>query len=123
MYSLYLNYPFISKGLAVSFLSAAAVEEGLKFLVLYFVVYRLREFNEPMDAIVYGVCASLGFEALENIYYVSNASTLDVNPIRMLIERSIYPLAAHGIFGVIMGYFFMKYDLVHKLNKLSLILF
>ena len=72
---LYLNYYFISKGLAASFLSAAVVEEGLKFLVLYFVVYRLREFNEPMDAIVYGVCASLGFAALENIYYVLNAST------------------------------------------------
>ena len=52
---LYLNYSFISRSLAESFLSAAVVEEGLKFLVLYFVVYRLREFNEPMDAIVYGV--------------------------------------------------------------------
>ena len=120
LYNLYLNYSFISKGLAESFLSSAVVEEGLKFLVLYFVVYRLREFNEPTDAIVYGVCASLGFAAMENIYYVSNASTLDVNPIRMLIERSIYPLAAHGIFGVIMGYFFMKYAFVHKLNNLFL---
>ena len=110
----YVNYPIISEGLAASFLSAAVVEEGLKFLVLYFVVYRLSEFNEPMDAIVYGVCASLGFAALENIYYVWNASALDVNPIRMLIERSVFPLAAHGIFGVFMGYFFMRYVFVHK---------
>ena len=117
---LYLNYPFISEGLATSFLSAAVVEEGLKFLVLYFVVYRLSEFNEPMDAIVYGVCASLGFAALENIYYVWNASALDVNPIRMLIERSVFPLAAHGIFGVFMGYFFMRYVFVHKSKSLFL---
>ena len=117
---LYLNYYFISKGLAGSFLSAAVVEEGLKFVVLYFVVYKLREFNEPMDAIVYGVCASLGFAAMENIYYVWNASTWGVNVITMLIERSIYPLAAHGIFGVMMGYFFMKYAFVHKPKSLFL---
>jgi len=120
LYDLYSNYSFISESFAASFLSAAVVEEGLKFLILYFVVYRLREFNEPMDAIVYGVCASLGFAALENIYYVSNASTWDVNPIRMLIERSIYPLAAHGICGVMMGYFFMKHVFFHKSKSLFL---
>ena len=118
--NLYLNYSFISRDLAVSFLSAAPVEEGLKFLVLYFIVYRLREFNEPMDAIVYGVCASLGFAALENIYYVWNASAWDVNVIRMLIERSVFPLAAHGIFGVMMGYFFMRYAFLHKSKSLFL---
>jgi len=107
---LYLNYYFISKALAVSFLSAAVVEEGLKFLVLYFVVYRLSEFNEPMDAIVYGVCASLGFAALENIYFVLNSET----PITMFIVRSLLPLAAHGICGVMMGYFFMRYAFMHK---------
>jgi len=120
LYDLYLNYPFINEGLATSFLSAAVVEEGLKFLVLYFIVYRLREFNEPMDAIVYGVCASLGFAALENIYYVWNASAWDVNVIRMLIERSVFPLAAHGIFGVMMGYFFMRYAFLHKSKSLFL---
>ena len=114
--NLYLNYSFISRGLALSFLSAAVVEEGLKFLVLYFIVYRLREFNEPMDAIVYGVCVSLGFAALENIYYVLT----DLDPIKVLIFRSLFPLAAHGVFGTIMGYFFMKYAFVHKSNNLFL---
>ena len=114
--NLYLNYSFISRDLAVSFLSAAAVEEGLKFLVLYFIVYRLREFNEPMDAIVYGICASLGFAALENIYFVLNAEA----PIKMFIVRSLFPLAAHGIFGTFMGYFFMKYAFVHKSKNLFL---
>ena len=30
----------------------------------------MREFNEPLDGVVYGVCASLGFATLENLYYV-----------------------------------------------------
>ena len=116
---LYLNYYFISKGLAASFLSAAAVEEGLKFLVLYLVVYRLREFNEPMDAIVYGVCASLGFATLENIFYIFY-SDFGIEPIYLSILRGFTTIPAHAIFGVMMGYFFMRYAFIHKSKSLFL---
>ena len=116
LYDFYLNYSFISKGLAESFLSAAVVEEGLKFLILFFVVYRLREFNEPMDAIVYGVCASLGFAMLENIYYVYY---LDLGePIYVALTRMFITIPAHGIFGAMMGYFFMRYVFIHKSKSL-----
>ena len=30
----------------------------------------MKDFNEPVDGIVYGVSVSLGFATLENIYYV-----------------------------------------------------
>ena len=70
LYEAYKNYYLINKSLSESFLSAAAIEEGLKFLILYFVVYKMNEFNEPMDGIVYGTCVSLGFAALENYHYV-----------------------------------------------------
>ena len=59
-----------SEGLISSFLTAAPVEEGLKLSVLYFFVYKMKDFNEPIDGIVYGVTVSLGFATLENIYYV-----------------------------------------------------
>ena len=116
---LYLNYYFISEGLAASFLSAAVVEEGLKFLVLYFVVYRLREFNEPLDAIVYGVCESLGFATLENIFYIFY-SDFGIEPIYLSILRGFTTIPAHAIFGVMMGYFFMKYAFTHKSKSLFL---
>ena len=116
---LYFNYYFISEGLAASFLSAAVVEEGLKFLVLYFVVYRLREFNEPMDAIVYGVCASLGFATLENIFYIFY-SDFGIEPIYLSILRGFTTIPAHAIFGVMMGYFFMRYAFIHKSKSLFL---
>ena len=112
----YANYPFISESLVSSFLSAAVVEEGLKFAVLYFVVYRLREFNEPMDAMVYGVCVSLGFAASENIFYVYY---LDIGePIYVAIFRMFMAIPAHGIFGAMMGYFFMRYVFIHKSKSL-----
>ena len=117
--NLYLNYSFIGKGLAASFLSAAAVEEGLKFLVLYLVVYRLREFNEPMDAIVYGVCASLGFATLENIFYIFY-SDFGIEPIYLSLLRGFTTIPAHAIFGVMMGYFFMRYAFIHKSRSLFL---
>ena len=119
MQDVYVNYPFISEGLATSFLSAAAVEEGLKFLVLYFVVYRLREFNEPMDAIVYGVCASLGFATLENIFYIFY-SDFGIEPIYLSLLRGFTTIPAHAIFGVMMGYFFMRYAFIHKSKSLFL---
>ena len=33
-------------------------------------IYKMKDFNEPIDGIVYGVTVSLGFATLENIYYV-----------------------------------------------------
>ena len=49
-----------SERLLYSFLGPAWSEELLKFIILYFVVLRRNEFNEPMDGIVYGVVVSLG---------------------------------------------------------------
>ena len=60
----------VSENLISSFLTAAPVEEGLKLSVLYYFVYKMKDFNEPIDGIVYVVTVSLGFATLENFYYV-----------------------------------------------------
>ena len=41
----------INEKLIDSFLTAAPVEEGLKFFILYYVVYKMRDFDEPIDGI------------------------------------------------------------------------
>ena len=66
----YDRYTNFSEALKGSFLSAGPVEESLKLMVLYFFVYKMKDFNEPIDGIVYGITASLGFATLENLYYV-----------------------------------------------------
>ena len=53
---------------------AGLTEESLKFIVLYFYIRPKTAFNEPMDAIVYGTIASLGFATLENLTYVYSGS-------------------------------------------------
>ena len=64
------------KDLTHSFLGPAWTEEILKFLILYLIVLKREEFNEPMDGIVYGVVASLGFATLENYDYVFRLAEL-----------------------------------------------
>ena len=111
----------IDEGLISSFLSAAPVEEVLKFTVLYSLVYKMKDFNEPIDGIVYGVTVSLGFATLENIYYVYFLSDyFDTTSQSLALLRSFSAIPAHGIFGATMGYFFMKYAFIKKENNLAL---
>ena len=97
----------VSEGLIGSFLTAAPVEEGLKLSILYFFVYKMKDFNEPIDGIVYGVTASLGFATLENFYYVYLlADYFQTSSMSLAILRSFSAIPAHAVFGVFMGYFF-----------------
>lgn len=86
-------------GLATSFLGAAIPEEFFKFLVLYFYAAKHIEFDEPMDGIVYGATASLGFAALENVLYVSEGG------FAVAIVRAVLSVPGHALFGVVMGYY------------------
>ncbi len=111
----------LSVALINSFLTAAPVEEGLKLSVLYFLVYKMKDFNEPMDGIVYGVCASLGFATLENFYYVYLlADYFNTSSISLAIVRAFSAVPAHAVFGLFMGYFFMKYSFIKKGDNLLL---
>jgi len=108
-----------SEGVISSFLTAAPVEEGLKLSVLYFFVYKMKHFNEPIDGIVYGITVSLGFATLENIYYVYLlADYFDTTSESLAIVRSFSAVPAHAVFGIFMGYFFMKYSFIKKGDNL-----
>ncbi len=84
-----------------AFLGAAIPEETFKFLVLRFWVWRQKEFDEPMDGIVYGAAASLGFAALENILYVSGNG----GGFSTALLRALTAVPSHALTGVVMGYF------------------
>ncbi|MFO1349712.1 MAG: PrsW family glutamic-type intramembrane protease [Gammaproteobacteria bacterium] len=86
-------------GLAEAFIGAAAPEDLMKFCVLYFYVLRHHEFNEPMDGLVYGVAASMGFALVENCLYVYQYG------MGTAIARALTAIPSHGAHGIIMGYF------------------
>jgi RsiW-degrading membrane proteinase PrsW (M82 family) len=113
------NNTKVSQNLISSFFTAAPVEEGLKLSILYYFVYKMKDFNEPLDGIVYGVTASLGFATLENIYYVYLlADHFQTSSMALAVLRSFSAVPAHAVFGIFMGYFFMKYSFIKKGDNL-----
>ena len=77
----------------------ALVEESSKYAAVRISVYSSREFNEPMDGLVYGAIAGLGFAAPENLLYVlSRGAALG-------IIRAILSVPGHALWGAIIGYY------------------
>ena len=93
-----LSEPF-SKTLLKVLLTAAAPEELCKLFVIWFYCARHREFDEPMDGIVYGAIVGLGFATLENVLYVAQSG------IGIALLRAFTAVPGHAFMGAIMGYF------------------
>ena len=91
------------------FFGGGPVEELLKFSVLYFYILKEKAFNEPMDALVYGVLASLGFATLENFQYVFYSNSEFWTAQEIAIFRSYSAIPLHGLCGAIMGFYFGQY--------------
>ena len=89
--------------ICTAFFGAAIPEEIAKFFMLWLLLRKNRYFDEKMDGIVYAVCVSLGFAALENIMYLfSNAETF----LSIGISRAIFAVPGHFCFGILMGYYY-----------------
>ena len=105
------NGDVFNDALLTGFFAGGLVEEILKFSVLYFFVMKKNEFNEPMDGIVYGVLASLGFATLENIEYVYfHADKYEISSLNMALTRAFSAVPLHGLAGVVMGFYFGLYS-------------
>ncbi len=119
-----LDFEFLGLGnFALSaFLGVALIEELCKFTMLRLHAYRLKDFNEPFDGIVYSVFVSLGFATLENVFYVLAS---DGQGVQVAIMRMFTAVPAHYAFGVIMGYYVgkAKFQPEKRLQYLSLGLF
>jgi RsiW-degrading membrane proteinase PrsW (M82 family) len=85
--------------LLISFGMAAVPEELMKFAVVRFYAARHRQFNEPLDGMVYGVVAALGFAATENIAYSLNQGW------GVTLFRSCTAIPLHAAVGAIMGHY------------------
>jgi protease PrsW len=86
-------------GFLRAFATAAIPEELTKLFVLLFYSSRHREFDEPMDGVVYGVAVSLGFASFENVMYVL------IGGPDLALTRAFTALPMHAGLGVIMGYY------------------
>jgi len=85
-----------------SYLLVGTFEEFFKWLIIFYTAFRHIEFDEPYDGIVYTTAVSLGFATTENFFYLWAHGVSDA------FYRAILPVSSHGLFGVIMGYYFGK---------------
>lgn len=90
------------QSLFMAFILAAALEESFKFLVVFGYCSRHTEFDEPMDGMIYGAVASLGFATMENILFVTTEG------IGVALSRALTAVPSHAFLGAIMGYFVAK---------------
>ena len=87
-----------SNVLVNAFISTAVVEECVKYLAVRAKAYNSTSLNEPIDGIVYGVAAGLGFATVENILYVFGFGTLST-----AIIRAFLSVPSHAAYAGIMG--------------------
>ena len=114
----FFNGSDYSENLTGSFLGPAWAEELLKFSILYLIILKRDEFNEPMDGLVYGVVVSLGFATYENYTYVYEWASIVAKEenydflkfsYHVAKARSYSAIPMHGLNGAVMGYYFGLY--------------
>ncbi|MDB5616236.1 PrsW family glutamic-type intramembrane protease [Tardiphaga sp.] len=78
----------------------AAPEEVVKIAVILIVARRHSHSADPMDAVVYGAAAGLGFAAYENLVYLLQYPEMWRS---LAVLRSVLTVPFHGALGVIGG--------------------
>ena len=86
--------------IVVTSLVVGGAEEGAKFLAAWSLARHRHEFDEPVDGIVYGCAAALGFAAVENIKYFAFGRMSGV----VIAMRAFETVPAHMFFGAIWGW-------------------
>jgi RsiW-degrading membrane proteinase PrsW (M82 family) len=90
----------IPKAAYDGFIVAGATEEAFKYFAVFILIWRNSNFNEKFDGIVYAVSVSLGFAAIENLFYVFSNNSMQVG-----LLRAFTAVPGHTIFGIVMGFY------------------
>ena len=91
--------PWVAQALH-SLFGVALPEETVKILVIVAVSARRARFADPMDTVVYGAAAGLGFAAYENLAYLIQHAEMWQS---LAALRSVLTVPFHGALGVIAG--------------------
>jgi len=80
------------------FIRVALVEETFKILPVLWLAWRMPDFDEPMDGLIYAVSAALGFAAAENAVYALQHGNL------LAIVRGFTTTIVHVSLSGLVGY-------------------
>jgi RsiW-degrading membrane proteinase PrsW (M82 family) len=92
------------RSLADAFLLTAPLEEFLKTLAFVLGVIWHQELDEPLDGIIYGSAAGLGFASAENVFYLAE-ETATVTQLEVLGVRAFTATLVHVSCSATIGFF------------------
>lgn len=98
----------------LSFFGISFVEEALKTIVFFTLVYHRPFFDEAFDGFVYALFIGMGFALVENMIYVWEFG------LSTALIRAFTAVPAHAVFGMVAGYYFAKAKF-DKANSIKLI--
>jgi|SRR3989344_8893498 len=98
----------------------AGIEEIAKFAIVYVLVLRRREMDEPIDAIIYMITAALGFAAIENSLFLINPighgqiiDSLITGNMRFFGATLLHTLSS-SVVGISMAFLFYRKKLLRR---------
>lgn len=94
----------------IFFFGVAFIEEYLKYFMVKIKIVGTKDFDEPVDAMVYMITVALGFAALENMFYIFDKEPQDAITIvsARFLSASVLHITSSGIVGYFLSqaYFF-----------------
>lgn len=109
------NFQILSATSFVIIFGLAFIEEFLKYAVVKTRMLHDRNFDLPIDAMIYLIVSALGFAAVENIGYILADAD---NALGILYFRFLTATLLHALASAIVGYFFAL-SLIHKKNHFA----
>jgi protease PrsW len=103
-------------------IAAPIIEEFSKFLMVWIFFCRNKNFNEPMDGIVYAASVALGFASLENAMYLIQGYSQTPHLLSStLLIRAFLSVPGHALFSSFWGYALGRYKF-EKDSKIWIVL-
>lgn len=96
-----------------NFFCVALVEEGFKWLFMFLITRKNKNFNCLFDGVVYAAFVSLGFAAAENVMYVF------MGGLATGAMRFFTAVPAHCAFSVVMGAFYGRWFVCRNAGALE----
>lgn len=107
----YLGEHGIAQYSALSLLILTAIEELAKFFAAFWIIRGRKEFDEPVDAMIYMIVAALGFAAVENVSLVFQSQGA-LSPGKALVEvatlRFVGATLLHALSSALVGYYWAR---------------
>lgn len=101
----------IDNNFYTSFVEISLIEEICKWISIYVITWKHKDFDYKFDAIVYSIFVSLGFALVENIGYSIHYG------ITTALLRAVISVPGHCFFAIYMGYYLGLAKMYYSKNQ------